>query len=94
MDATLYESLMRAAYRFVSYRPRSEREFKEYLKKKLIQWKVAGDVSVVKAVARMRELGYVDDRKFVSWWVSQRTEFRPKGRRAIVGELIRKGIHC
>jgi regulatory protein len=92
MNATFYESLMRAAYRFVSYRPRSEKEIRDFLQKKLKQWKVAGQSSVTKALSRMRDLGYVDDRKFVSWWVSQRTEFRPRGRRAIVSELVRKGI--
>ena len=40
----------------------------------------------------MQELGYVDDVKFVSWWVEQRSAFRPRGRRAIVAELMRKGI--
>jgi regulatory protein len=92
MDASLYESLMRAAYRFVSYRPRSEQEIKNFLQKKLKKWKVAGQISVTKTVERMRDLGYVDDRKFVSWWVEQRNEFRPKGRRALVSELLQKGI--
>jgi regulatory protein len=92
MDASLYESLMRAAYRFISYRPRSEREIKEFLEKKLKTWKVAGKASVDKTMDRFRELGYVDDAKFVSWWVSQRSEFRPRGRRAIIAELMRKGI--
>jgi len=92
MDTSLYESLMRAAYRFVSYRPRSEREMKDFLEKKLTRWKVAGNVSVTKAMERMRELGYIDDRKFVSWWVAQRNEFRPRGRRAITVELLRKGV--
>jgi regulatory protein len=92
MDASLYESLMRAAYRFVSYRPRSEWEIKDFLQKKLKKWKVAGQASVTKALERMRDLGYVDDHKFVSWWVNQRNEFRPKGRRALVTELLQKGI--
>jgi regulatory protein len=92
MDASLYESLMRAAYRFISYRPRSEREMREFLEKKLKTWKIAGTASIDKTMERFRELGYVDDAKFVSWWVEQRSEFRPRGRRAIVAELLRKGI--
>jgi regulatory protein len=92
MDTSLYESLMRSAYRFVSYRPRSEKELKEFLKKKLSTWKVAGQLSVEKALERMRELGYVDDKKFVSWWVEQRNSFRPKGTRLLKMELLQKGI--
>jgi len=40
----------------------------------------------------MRELGYVDDRKFALWWRDQRIDFRPKGKRVIAIELARKGI--
>ena len=92
MDATLYDSLMRAAYRFLSYRPRSEKELQDFLQKKLITWKVAGQISVKKTIDRLRDLGYVDDRKFIDWWIGQRSGFRPKGRRAITGELMKKGI--
>jgi len=92
MDTTLYESLLRSVYRFISFRPRSEREIKEFLQKKLTKWKVAGSTSVTKVIERMRELGYVDDYKFALWWVTQRNTFRPKGNRVISQELLRKGI--
>jgi regulatory protein len=92
MDITLYDSLLRAAYRFLSYRPRSEKELLDFLQKKLKTWKVAGKISVNKTINRLRELGYVDDRRFVDWWILQRSGFRPKGRRAITAELMKKGI--
>lgn len=92
MDNPYYETLVNAAIRFVSYRPRSERELTDFLTKKLSKWKVSGSLLMQKVVDRMRELGYVDDRKFVSWWISQRTAFRPKGKRALVAELRAKGI--
>lgn len=92
MDTSLYESLLRSVYRFVSFRPRSEREIAEFLQKKLVKWKVAGSSSVNKAIERMRELGYVDDYKFALWWVTQRNTFRPKGSRVISQELLRKGV--
>ena len=40
----------------------------------------------------MTELGYVNDDKFAEWWISQRTAFRPKGKRVIEAELLAKGI--
>jgi regulatory protein len=92
MNVTLYESLLRAAYRFVSYRPRSKSELTGFLQKKLKSWNVAGQVSVEKALAKLQDLGFVDDRKFAAWWRDQRTEFRPKGKRYIALELARKGI--
>ena len=92
MDNPYYEKLMNAALRFVSYRPRSETELRDFLRKKLDTWKVSGTVLTDKVVTRMGELGYVDDRKFADWWVLQRTTFRPKGNRVIELELRQKGV--
>src|SRR5260221_4154782 len=92
MDTTLYEKLLASAFRYVSFRPRSEREIREFLQTKLKRWHIAGDVSVVKAIDRLREYGHVDDRKFAAWWVSQRSAFRPKGARALKAELFKKGV--
>lgn len=92
MDNPYYERLVNAAIRFVSFRPRSEKELRDFLTKKLTKWKVAGDVLLDKVVARMGELGYVDDEKFAEWWVDQRTAFKPKGNRLIKMELKAKGV--
>ena len=92
MDNPYYEKLVNAALRFVSFRPRSERELIDFLTKKLAKWKVVGEELIKKVVERMRDLGYVDDHAFVSWWLTQRSTFRPKGKRALVGELMKKGI--
>jgi regulatory protein len=92
MDNPYYERLVNASLRFVSYRPRSEKEFTDFLTKKLTKWKVSGGVLIKKVIQRMRELGYVDDRAFAVWWVMQRADFKPKGRRFVAMELTRKGI--
>jgi len=92
MDNPYYERLVNASLRFVSYRPRSEKEFTDFLTKKLNKWKVSGSVLIKKVIERMRELGYVDDRAFAVWWRDQRTDFKPKGKRFIALELTRKGI--
>ena len=92
MDNPYYERLVNAALRLVSFRPRSEKELNDFLKGKLKKWKVVGEPLVKKAVDRMRELGYVDDRKFTEWWIEQRNAFRPRGKRALQFELKRKGI--
>lgn len=92
MDNPYYERLVNAAIRFVSFRPRSEKELIDFLTKKLIKWKVTGKLLIKRVIARMMELGYVDDEKFAEWWVDQRTAFKPKGNRLIQMELKAKGV--
>ncbi len=92
MDNPYYERLVNASIRFVSFRPRSEKELRDFLTKKLNKWKVSGDLLISKVIARMGELGYVDDEKFAQWWVEQRTAFKPKGNRLIHMELKSKGV--
>jgi regulatory protein len=92
MDNPYYELLVNAAIRFVSFRPRSEKEMTDFLNKKLTRWKVSGAGLLVKVIVRMEELGYADDVKFAEWWVDQRTAFKPKGNRYIQMELRGKGV--
>jgi len=92
MDNPYYEKLVNAAIRFVSFRPRSEKELLSFLAGKLTKWKISGDVLLAKVIARMEELGYADDQKFAEWWVDQRTSFKPKGNTYIRMELRAKGV--
>lgn len=93
MDNVYYENLMNAAMRFVSYRPRSEKEIADFLQKKLKKWKVAGSEMVAKVMDRLTELGYIDDKKFADWWIEQRSTFRPKGKKLLELELRAKGVN-
>jgi regulatory protein len=92
MENPYYEKLVNTAIRFVSFRPRSRRELTDFLTKKMSKWDIVGEPLLQKVVSRMEELGYVDDRKFASWWIAQRSTFRPKGKRALMAELQQKGI--
>lgn len=93
MDDTLYEKLINASFRFVSFRPRSEKEIKDFLQKKMHKWKVAGRRSLAVVLERLRQLGYLDDYKFALWWIEQRRKFKPKGRRQLKLELRQKGVN-
>lgn len=87
-----YLQLLNASFRFLSFRLRSEKEIKQFLFKKA-QKKRLIDISVVdKVIDRLRDLGYVDDKKFASWLVEQRRGRKPKGARAIAQELKAKGV--
>lgn len=88
----LYAKLLESSIRFVSFRPRSEKEFRYFLLKKLQRRKIS-DVRIIDQVlTRLRDLGYADDAKFVSWWVDQRQSHKPKSQRLIAQELKVKGI--
>lgn len=92
MEISTYDNLLNAAFRFVSYRPHSEREIVEFLQKTMKRWNVVGDLTIERVVKRLREYGHIDDNKFAIWWITQRNTFRPKGTRAIEYELIKKGV--
>lgn len=92
MSEDLYEKLLNAAFRFVSYRPRSEKEIRDFLQKKLKSWKTYAPTMVDRVIARMAEYGHVDDAKFAQWWLTQRANFRPKGSRVLALELKQHGV--
>lgn len=80
-----YQNLVDSAFRLISFRPRSEKEIADFLQKK--NSRLAETV-----LARMRELGYVDDVKFAQWWIEVRQGRKPKGMQLIIHELLSKGV--
>ncbi len=73
--------------RFLSYRPRSEKEIRDYLKKKKVLPKL-----VIWVMKKLKGQRLLDDQAFAEWWVEQRSSFRPRGARALRVELRQKGI--
>lgn len=88
----LYEKLIQSALRFVSFRPRSQKEIRDFLAKKLARRHTTAPLILQKVLDRLDELGYIDDERFAFWWVEQRDHFRPKGRRLLEIELAKKGM--
>jgi regulatory protein len=75
------------ALRLLSQSPRSEREIRQRLRRRGI------DADAVDAaVARMRELGYLDDAAFAKSYVDSRQAATPRSRRSLAFELGRRGI--
>ena len=81
------EQIFQKTLRFVGLRPRSQKEILFYLQKKTSNEKI-----IKKVLEDLTNLGLVDDKAFVDWWLDQRAAFRPKGKRALVIELRQKGI--
>lgn len=77
----------------LSYRPRSEKE----LRIRLLQFankKGLGDhQKVVEYVLSVLfKEGKINDLKFAKWWIEQRVEFKPRGKKLLRQELSKKGI--
>lgn len=73
--------------KFTTIRPRSEFEIKRWLVRK----KISGEDCKV-ALQELKKAGLLSDEAFCRWWIEQRTTFRPKSRRMLILELIKKGV--
>lgn len=79
------------AFFFLKFRPRSKQEVTNYLNEKAEKnhWPSA---VIEKTIQRLEELKFINDRDFLSWYVSQRSARRAKSERAIRSELFRFGL--
>lgn len=82
-----FDTYYLAALRYLQIRPRSEKEIRDYFKKKKVNEQMV-DLVVVK----LKEQKFLNDEAFAAMWVRSRTEFKPKGWRLIKLELKQKGI--
>src|SRR4030065_1624504 len=75
------------ALRFLDYRPRSRAEVRRNLEKRAVPTDVINDV-----FKRLERSGLVNDERFAKDWVDNRSEFRPRSRRALAYELHKRGL--
>lgn len=78
---------MQLALRYLSYRPRSQLEVKNYLRQKGCAAPVSDAV-----VEKLRALNYLDDLSFAQIWARSRLASRGYGPRRVEQELRVKGI--
>ncbi|HNB52592.1 MAG TPA: RecX family transcriptional regulator [Anaerolineales bacterium] len=81
------EQALQRALNLVSYRPRSETEVRNNLKKHQIP-----EETITAVIARLRETGVLNDQQFAESWVENRAAFRPRSKLALRIELSQKGI--
>lgn len=72
---------------FLSFRPRSEKEVIDYLKKKKVD-----SITALKILNKLKEHKFLNDEEFTKWFIEQRTKNRPRAARVISFELKQKGI--
>jgi regulatory protein len=82
------EKALQRALNLISYRPRSEAEVQNNLKKHQVP-----EETIHAVVARLRETGILNDQKFAEAWIENRATFRPRSRFALRMELKQKGVN-
>jgi regulatory protein len=81
------ERALRQALLYLSYRPRSEAEIRQNLRKHAIPEAVIEDT-----LDKLRQERFADDSQFARAWVENRAAFRPRARRLLALELRQKGL--
>lgn len=94
-----FDSLYLRALHYLEYRPRSEKEIRDYLQEKLTGVGYSkkelseSEKSLIEVIVhKLRQQKFLDDREFARIWVRSRTSYKPKGQRLVVLELRQKGI--
>jgi regulatory protein len=86
-DSNSLQDCLNAAYHYLSYRPRSEGEIRQWLHRRGFANEVAE-----KTIVKLREQNLSDDFAFARFWKENRLSFRPKSRRLIKKELRDKKV--
>lgn len=86
-SSTTFERYYNLSLRYLSYRPRSEKELIDYLKKKKVSEK-----NIREIIQRLRELNFINDLEFAKFWIEQRMRIKPKALKVVKYELLSKGI--
>lgn len=76
-----------AALVFLAYRPRSEREVRDRLRRGSFS-----PEAIDQTISKLYEWRYLDDADFARRWVENRSQQRPRGQRLLQQELRQKGI--
>jgi regulatory protein len=87
------------ALRYLNIRFRSEKEIRDYLRKKLFKKgqdeKIKEDIEqlIDLIIHKLKQQKFLNDEEFAKMWIRSRTDFKPKGERLIRLELRQKGIN-
>lgn len=86
-DDSLFGKAYARALEYIFRRLRSEKEMLDYARRK--EW--TNEIRD-RVIERLREKGYLDDKKFAESWVRSRTAMKPSSRRKLELELRQKGV--
>lgn len=86
-DSSSLQDCLDSAHYYLSYRPRSEHEVRQWLGKRGFP-----DQTIDRTIAKLKEQNLSDDLAFAQFWKENRLLFRPKSKRLIKRELADKGV--
>jgi regulatory protein len=86
-NSSSQQDCLAAAYYYLSYRPRSEEEIRQWLHKRGFTKEVTENT-----IAKLKEQNLSDDFSFAQFWTENRLSFRPKSKRMIRKELRDKKV--
>jgi regulatory protein len=81
-----YEECLKAAYRLLGYRQRSEIELRDKLNARFTK------TAVDTVIERLRDKHMIDDEAFAQYWRERRETLNPRSRKMVSIELRKKGI--
>ncbi len=81
-----------AALAFLAARPRSRTEIRRRLLRPNPKRPSPAPETVERVLARLTEMGLVNDEEFASFWVEQRERFSPRAAYAMTQELRQRGV--
>jgi len=85
--ADLFQRCLNAAFRLLSFRPRSESKLRERLQRRGFDGE-----NVAAVLTKLKEQGLVDDLAFAQFWKDNRESFRPRSQWLTRLELRQKGV--
>src|SRR5438128_2095646 len=88
MEQTPYEKTMARALKLISVKPRSVAE----LRGRLLEKNWADAEIVARVLARLEELGYLNDEQFAANYAASRLTTKPVGRTRLRRDLHRKKV--
>ncbi|MDP3998775.1 MAG: RecX family transcriptional regulator [bacterium] len=86
-EASDRQKTLDKVFNFLSYRPRSQKEVRDYMVKKKVDEEEISDI-----LNYLSGKKYLNDEEFARWWIEQRMTFRPTGWRLLKMELKQKGV--
>lgn len=89
--ASEFGKLYQRALEWVLMRPRSERETRDYLYKKIYDKKLNKNY-INEIINRLQSKNYLDDLKFAEWYVENRFVKKGISKKRLKMELLRKGV--
>ena len=89
--ASDFGKLYQRALEWVLTRPRSERETRDYLYKKIFEKKLDKEY-VDRIIEKLNSKNYLDDLKFAEWYVENRFVKKGISKKRLKMELMKKGV--